>query len=104
MLGVYRTIVTEAQRFPDLARAFYDKGPGRAASRLREVLEAARANGEVHVGDCATAADHFVGMLRNNFHLRIVLGLQPEPSAEAIEVFVESAVDIFLDGIRADRR
>jgi AcrR family transcriptional regulator len=104
MLGVYRTIVMEAQRFPDLARAFYDKGPGRAASRLHEVLETAKGNGEVHVGDCAMAADHFVGMLRDNFHLRIVLGLQPEPSTEAIEAFVVSAVDIFLDGIRADRR
>jgi AcrR family transcriptional regulator len=104
LLGVYRTIVTEAHRFPELARAFYEKGPGRAASRLFEVLEEARANGEVQVEDCATAADQFVGMLRDNLHLRILLGLQPVPAADAIEAIVVSAVDIFLNGVQRGRR
>jgi hypothetical protein len=103
LLGVFRTIVTEAQRFPDLARAFYDKGPGRAAQRLCEVLEAAQTRGEVQLEDCAIAADHFMGMVRDNFHLRILLGLRPEPTPEAVEAVVVSAVDIFLDGIRYRR-
>jgi hypothetical protein len=30
LVGVYRCIVTEGQRFPELAIAFYEKGPGRA--------------------------------------------------------------------------
>src|SRR6266851_1963431 len=34
LIGVYRSIMTEALRFPELAKAFYDKGPGRASDRL----------------------------------------------------------------------
>ncbi len=42
LIGVYRSIMTEALRFPELAKAFYDKGPGRASDRLAEVLEEAK--------------------------------------------------------------
>src|SRR5690606_5268303 len=77
MIGVYRAIMAEALRFPDLARAFYDRGPGRAAIRLAEVLEEAKERGEIDVDDCGLAADQFAGMLRDNIHLQVVLGLRP---------------------------
>ena len=101
LLGVYRAIVTEAKRFPELVRTVYERGPARATHRLTEVLEAATRNGEAHVDDCANAADHFLGMLRGNLHLSVVLGLRPVPAEEEIEKFVVSAVDIFLTGISA---
>jgi AcrR family transcriptional regulator len=99
LLGAYRSILTEARRFPDLAKAFYEKGPGRASDRLAEVLEAAKARGEIHCDDCRRAADHFMGILRDNLHLRVVLGLQPPPSPVEIEAVVASAVGLFLHGI-----
>jgi AcrR family transcriptional regulator len=37
-LGLYRIVVAEGIRFPDLARAFFDGGPGRASARLAVVL------------------------------------------------------------------
>jgi hypothetical protein len=46
-------------------------------------------------------ADQFVGMIRDNFHLQVVLGLRPPPSAEEAQKTVDSAVGIFLDGIRS---
>ena len=99
VIGVYRSIMTQAPRFPELARAFYDKGPGRASDRLAEVLEEAKARGEIQLGDCHAAADHFVGMLRDNLHLRVILGLRPPPSPAEAEAAVASAVSIFLHGI-----
>jgi AcrR family transcriptional regulator len=103
LLGAYRSILTEARRFPDLAKAFYEKGPGRAADRLAEVLEDAKASGDIHCDDCHAAADHFMGMLRDNLHLRVVLGLQPPPSPAEIEAAVASAVEIFLHGVAGSR-
>lgn len=99
VIGIYRSIMTEAPRFPELAKSFYDKGPGRASARLAEVLEQARARGEIHVEDCHSAADHFVGMLRDNLHLRVILGLRPPPSPAEAEAAVASAIGIFLHGI-----
>ena len=80
VIGVYRIAVTEAVRFPDLVRSFYEQGPGRAASQLAEVLELAKERGEIRTADCLCAAGHFVGMIRDNLHLQVVLGLRPPPS------------------------
>ncbi|BAI99114.1 TetR family transcriptional regulator [Sphingobium sp. TA15] len=99
LIGVYRSIMPEALRFPELAKDFFDKGPGRASDRLAEVLAEARDRGEIDLDDCHAAADHFVGMFRDNLHLRVVLGLRPPPSPAEAEAAVTSAVGIFLHGI-----
>src|SRR3546814_4440205 len=91
--------MSEALRFPELAKAFYEKGAGRASDRLAEVLEAARDSGEIELYDCHAAADHFVGMFRDNFHLRVLLGLSsPREPAEA-DAAVTAIVGIFLYGV-----
>src|SRR3546814_6748407 len=87
LFGVFRSIMSEALRFPELAKAFYEKGAGRASDSLAEVLEAARDSGEIELYDCHAAADHFVGMFRDNFHLRVLLGISsPREPAEAAEI------------------
>lgn len=100
VLGVYRTVVAEAHRDPDLARTFYEIGPGRTAERVREVLERAAVRGEVRVADPAQQAEHFVGLLRDNLHLQVVLGLRPAPGPDEADAVVRSAVGLFLDGLR----
>ena len=104
LIGVYRSIMSEAIRFPELAKAFYQKGPGRASDRLAEVLEGARDRGEIQLDDCHWAADHFVSMFRDNLHLRVVLGLRPPPSPAEAEAAVTFAIGIFLHGIYGDDR
>jgi AcrR family transcriptional regulator len=104
VIGVYRIAVTEAIRFPDLVRSFYEQGPGRAASQLAEVLELAKERGEIRTDDCLCAAGHFVGMIRDNLHLQVILGLRPPPSDKERQKAVESAVEIFLNGVRSGRR
>jgi AcrR family transcriptional regulator len=101
LLGVYRIAIAEANRFPDLAKAFYERGPGRATARLAEILEEAGNQGEVRTGDYSRMANQFVGMIRDNFHLQVVLGLRPPPSAEEAWEAVNSAVGIFLNGVRS---
>lgn len=99
LIGVYRSIMPEASRFPELARDYYEKGPGRASNRLTKALEAARDRGEIQLENCRAAADLFVGMFRANLHLRVVLGLCPPPSPAEAETTVTTAVGIFLHGI-----
>lgn len=103
LIGAYRTVVTEAQRFPELVRSFYDMGPRRATARLAEVLEDARARGEIHTDDCQRAAGQFVGMIRDNLHLEVVLGLRQPPEDAETRAIVASAVEMFLHGVKGDR-
>ena len=93
MIGIYRIAVTEANRFPELVRAFYEQGPGRAASRLAEVLTRARQRGDIRANDCHRLAGHFVGMIRDNLHLQVVLGLRPPPSKKQAKIAVELCGD-----------
>ena len=101
LLGIYRIVGTEAHRFPDLVKLFYEQGPGRATARLAEVLEAAKARGEIRTEDCLSVAGHFVAMIRGNLHLKVVLGLRSAPSQREAREEVASAVEIFLNGVRA---
>jgi AcrR family transcriptional regulator len=103
VIGIYRLAITEANRFPDLVKTFYEQGPGRTTIRLAEILERAQARHEIGVGDCLRLADRFIGMIRDNLHLQVVLGLRPPPSEKEARDAVESAVDLFLNGIRTDR-
>ena len=99
LLGAYRAVVSEAQRFPKLAKAFYEQGPGRTEDRLAEVLRKAVERGDACIDDCAIAASHFMGMLRDNLHLKMLLGLMEPPAARQVENVVTVAVDIFLKGV-----
>jgi AcrR family transcriptional regulator len=103
LIGVYRIAVTEANRFPDLVKSFYEQGPGRAASQLAEVLEGAKERGEIRADDCLRVAGHFVGMIRDKLHLQVVLGLRPPPSEQEVREAVASAVEIFLNGVQPRR-
>lgn len=101
LVGIYRVIVMEAARFPDLARSIYDRGPGRATEIVRMVLDEAREQGTLRDVDLTEASDHFVGMMRDNLHLQLVLGLRAPPSRREAQRRATSAVDLFLRGVLA---
>jgi hypothetical protein len=55
---------------------------------------------KLELTDSQLAAELFVGMLRGDLHLRVVLGLRPPPDDAEKERFVHAAVRTFLDGCR----
>jgi hypothetical protein len=99
LLGVYRAIIAEARRFPHLSKAFYERGPGRAAANLKEALDLAIGSGEIAHIDTQVAADQFIGLVRDNLHLQVVLGLRAPPGPDEIDKTARSAVNIFLHGV-----
>lgn len=102
-LALYRTIVAEGVRFPELSQVFFENGPGRSAARLATVLDEFRERGEFDIKDTTRAAEHFIGMLRDDLHLKTVLGLRPPAGPAEIEASAQQATRIFLDGCRPKR-
>jgi TetR/AcrR family transcriptional repressor of mexJK operon len=94
-LGLYRVVAAEAARQPDLARAFWEAGPGRRKSRLSAVFEELTRRGEMNVPDCWAAADQFVGMLRSEMFQRALFGL-PLPEGRGGDSTVAAAVETML--------
>ena len=100
-VALYRAIIAEGTRFPELARTFFEGGPGRASAALAAVLEEFRQRGEIEVEDSRRAAEQFIGMLRDDLHLQVVLGLRSAPDVSEMDLSVRQAVQIFLNGCRA---
>jgi len=95
-LAIYRVVMAEAARFPELGRAFYDRGAGASRRRLAAWLEQQKQAGRLLARDPGLAAEQFVGLLRTHLHMRALLGIDPPPSDAEIETTVAAAVETFL--------
>lgn len=69
-LAVFRTMVAEAPRFPQLARQFYEEGPARTRAALAAYLARAMATGQLRKDDAAFAAELLTAMLADSERLR----------------------------------
>jgi AcrR family transcriptional regulator len=102
-IGLYRLILAEGVRFPELARTFYRIGPERVSERVASLLRAWRRQRLITVDDAYLAAAQFLDAVRGELHLRAVAGVPPDHLADAIERNVHHAVHIFWNGIRTER-
>jgi len=59
LLQMRRIIITEAERFPELARTWYANGPERGFATLATQFEALAAQGRLRLDDPMLAAQHF---------------------------------------------
>lgn len=93
-VALYRLVLAEAPRFPELARTFHACGPERATARVAEVLAEAAGQG-IAIGDPRAAAELFFGLLLGPWHTRVLLGLE-RPDAATLAHRAEQAVRRFL--------
>jgi TetR/AcrR family transcriptional regulator, mexJK operon transcriptional repressor len=100
--AMYRIVIAEAPRFPELGRAFYENGPAIRLRALTDYLQRADANGALKVDNPSRAASEFVGMLGGSIHLRVMLGHADEVSVAEQEELVTHAVEAFLRAYRRD--
>jgi AcrR family transcriptional regulator len=95
-VNLFRMLVAEARRSPELGRIFFEVGPARGRKGLEIYLESARANGFLHLSDCALAADQFLSLCKGSVHLQFLLNLIAPLSPRAIRLQVAQAVDAFM--------
>ena len=99
--AIYRIVIAEGPRFPELGRVFYDSGPRRTLDRLSSYLQHADERGLVRIAEPRRAAEQFAGMLKGDLHLRHLLGLAEKPQAAELDRLVDGAVAAFLRAYRA---
>ncbi len=102
VVGIYRIAVTEAKSFPRAGEGVLRTGAGRGRPFALRRFSRPPGSGERSGRMIAKGADHFVGMIRDNLHLQVVLGLRAAPSEEEARA-VSSAVEVFLNGVRPRR-
>lgn len=92
----FRVIVSEADRSPDMARAFYANGPRRGAEMLAGFIESAAAEGILNTPDPMRAAQHFLALCYDRHSKARLCNAEPAPSPETIQQDVAEAVRIFM--------
>jgi TetR/AcrR family transcriptional repressor of mexJK operon len=101
---LFRTVVAEAVRTPELGDLFYERGPGLTAERLTQYLAEASARRELHCDDPAVAARLYLGAVVSQFHLRrLFQSTWKPPTEKEIGRHVKAAVSMFLAQFGARR-
>lgn len=94
-LSLYRILMAEGQRFPELGQIFYECGPQVTRKYLADYFIEQNALGTMHVANPAVAADQFFGLL-SGCQLKAQLGLESAPSQEFIDTYIETTVALIM--------
>jgi AcrR family transcriptional regulator len=97
-LVMYRMVVAEAEKFPELAHTFYAGGPARSMKHLSAYLDKMNTEGRLRVHDSDFAAEQFFALIQTQLCMQRRLRLIEMPSQAQIERVVTCAVDLFMRG------
>ena len=96
-----RTVMSIAERMPDVGARYYERALQRTINRLADYLKARTKLGELAIDDCQLAAAQFPLMCQASLFLPFIFQAAPAPSPERIREVVASAVRMFLAAYRA---
>ncbi len=103
-VAIFRLVIAEVKRSPELAEAFHRAGPGRGAGSLERRLAAEIAQGRLRLADAAAAARKLFGMAIGAAHMALLLGIREAPARSEVAQMVADAVAIFLHGTLVPER
>ncbi|BDG70415.1 TetR/AcrR family transcriptional regulator [Roseomonas fluvialis] len=98
-IGIFRLVIGERQRSPELAAATHRVLTSRGSSALERRLSAEVAAGRLRLSNPAAAARMLYGMVLGSAQMRLLLGVRDPLEAQEIEALAGEAVRIFLDGV-----
>lgn len=98
-MRLHRLVHAEAERFPQLARMFFATGPDPSNLPLAHFLQDLAAKGQIFCPAPLMTAQQFLGMVRGDFHMRVVCCATPMPNEAEIDAWIDNAVMIFVLGI-----
>ncbi len=95
-LNMFRLVVAEAARDPQIGKIFYESGPIPGNARLTGYLKDASDRGALAIDDPQMAAHMFMALCQNRLMKMRLCNYAPEPSKKTIEREVANAVEIFM--------
>jgi len=95
-LAMYRLIVAESARVPELGATLYAAGAGQLLHKLAGYLEWETKRGRLAIENTESAAELFVGMLTGRLRFRVLVGDCEMPSDAELKERATVAVSCFL--------
>ncbi len=104
LLQLRRLVIANADRFPELGAAWYERGFERVLSTLASSFEKLMKRRLLRGGDSMLAANHFVGMLLwIPVNRAMFTGDHAHHSGRQLERYADAAVKAFLIGYSSTR-
>ena len=95
-----RTVISIAERMPEVGRKFYEAGPARGIATLRAYLESQVAAGILAVEDCELAAAQFLDSCQSTWFKQLLFNFADPPSDARVAQIVGAAVHTFMAAYR----
>ena len=96
VLSLRRLIIAEAERFPDLARAYFEQAPSRGIDVIADALRTYERHGLLNLGDARLAAAQFAYLVLGIPQDRAQFCPQERPSPAERDRLAAEAVRVFL--------
>jgi len=100
-LDVFRLMVAQAKKFPEMAEAWSKRAPEAVRKALAEYLTDRAKAGEIKITNPDLAASVFFDLVRSRIQFRALLMPSYQPTEAEIRDTVDRAVKVFLGGIEA---
>jgi TetR/AcrR family transcriptional regulator, mexJK operon transcriptional repressor len=94
-LGIYRVIIAEGPRFPELAQAFVQNGPLPFLKLLSDFFDYANKRGLLNVPNTRLAAHQLVWLVRGPLYMRRILNLDL-PDEPGVDDVIAGAVEMMM--------
>jgi len=94
-ISQYRLAIANVAAYPDLARLWFDKGPGTTFAGIAEYFKKEADAGRLKIENPTLAAQFFLGMIICKDNILMSIG-DAGPSDAKLSEIVNAAVDVFL--------
>jgi len=99
--AMYRMMVAEAVRFPNLAAVFYEGGPAGVTKILCGAIQHWQKKGLLRGGNPEALAVQFTGIILGNFSVKNLLLPSAQYSEKQMKDWLSAGVTLFLRGAQA---
>lgn len=97
-VAIFRLVIGEVKRSPELADAFHQAAMGKGANALERRLAAEMALGRLSLASPVEGAHMLFGMAIGAAHTFLLLGMRAPPTEEEMGRRTRDAVEVFLRG------
>lgn len=95
VLATTRLVISESDRYPEIAKLYYESGTQRLVQATTQFLDECNAKNLANIPNTQSAASYFLAMLKGQYYVRMILGIKPAPSQKSKDAHVRETVSLF---------
>ena len=100
-LAYFRMVIAASAKFPEIGRSFYEAGPAYANEKIAAYLERKMNDGTLKRRDPRLTAMQFADLVQSGVTKPCLFGIESMADKIGYEALVDSAISLFLDGMKA---